>query len=154
MITAISAAVTAALSLQAAEPMNASWLEGCWEGEGLGAPVTECWMSAPSGRMTGVFQMLNADGAQRFSEIFILDHFDDGPALRLKHFDPGLAGWEAQEAYISWPLIEAGEHRLVFEGLEMSLDDAGRLVVDLDISRNGEISTERFTYTRMDQGAR
>jgi len=36
----------------------------------------------------------------------------------------------------------------------MSLDDAGRLVVDLDISRNGEISTERFTYTRMDQGAR
>lgn len=142
--------LAAALSLQIAETPDASWLEGCWEGEGLGARVTECWMSAPDGRMTGMFQLLNPDGSQRFSEIFVLDAFEEGVQLRLKHFNPDMTGWEAQDAYLDWTLVEAGERRLVFRGLEMHLDEEDRLIVHLDMRRNGEVVREQFTFERME----
>ncbi|MFW6413202.1 MAG: DUF6265 family protein [Oceanicaulis sp.] len=144
-----------ALALQAApDPIeagriDAGWLDGCWQGEGLGSAVTECWMSAPSGRMTGMFQLLNADGTQRFSEIFVLDVFDDGPALRLKHFHPDLTGWEAQDDFVSFALIEQSENRLVFSGLEYRLDGEDTLVVDLTIRRDDEPHVERLTFQRV-----
>lgn len=142
--------LAAALTLQLTELPDASWLKGCWEGEGLGARVTECWMQAPDGRMTGMFQLLDPDGAQRFSEIFVLDRFDTGVELRLKHFNPDMTGWETQEDYLDWTLVEAGERSLVFNGLEMSLDEADRLIVLLDMRRNGEVVRERFTFERME----
>jgi len=142
--------LAAACSLQAADMPDAAWLEGCWEGEGLGAAVTECWMRAPDGRMTGMFQLLNEDGSQRFSEIFTLAPFEDGVQLRLKHFNPDMTGWEARDDFIAWTLVEAGERRLVFDGLEMFIDEGGRLIVDLDIRRGGEVARERFTYERME----
>ena len=138
------ASLLAAAALQSADLPDARWLEGCWRGEGLGAEVTECWMSAPDGRMTGMFQLLNPDGSQRFSEILTIAEFEDGVSLRLKHFNPDLTGWEAQDEFLDWPLVEAGEHRLAFRGLEFSLDEAGRLIILLDMRRNGQLVTERF----------
>lgn len=144
------ASLIAAVALQAAPMPDASWLEGCWEGEGLGAQVTECWMSAPDGRMTGMFQLLNPDGSQRFSEILTIAPFEDGVALRLKHFNPDLTGWEAQDGFLDWPLVEAGERRIAFRGLEFHLDPEDRLIILLDVRRNGEVVTERFTLERME----
>ncbi|MEQ8403648.1 MAG: DUF6265 family protein [Oceanicaulis sp.] len=143
----------AAAALQTAAMPDARWLEGCWEGEGLGAQVTECWMSAPDGRMTGMFQLLNADGSQRFSEILTIAHFEDGVALRLKHFNPDLTGWEARDEFLDWPLVEAGERRIAFRGLEFQLDLNDRLIILLDMRRGGEVVTERFTLERVEQGA-
>ena len=154
-------ALFAALALQAAQPFPESaetprlnladldFLQGCWAGDGLGAQVQECWMAGPSGRLTGMFELLNADGTQRFSEIFVLDRFEDGPALRLKHFNADLTGWEAQDAYVSFPLIETAPGRAVFEGLEMQLSEAGALLVDLRIAGADGPRIERFTYARI-----
>ncbi|MGJ3230211.1 MAG: DUF6265 family protein [Oceanicaulis sp.] len=143
-------AALAALTLQIAEMPDASWLEGCWEGEGLGARVSECWMRAPDGRMTGMFQLIDETGAQQFSEIILIDAFEDGVEMRLKHFNPDLTGWEAQDAYIDWTLVEAGERRLSFHGIEYQIDDQERLIIDLDMRRRGEIVRERFTLERVD----
>lgn len=46
------------------ELSDLGWLQGCWEGTGFGNRVEECWMSAPDGRLTGMFQMIEADGKQ------------------------------------------------------------------------------------------
>ena len=120
------------------------WLEGCWEGTGFGKRINECWMSAPNGRMTGMFQLIDDNGAQEMSEIFVLDEFEDGPAIRLKHFGPDLVGWEAQDGFVVFKLLETGPGLARFEGLTYRLDEDGRLIIDLVMTRNGERSTERL----------
>ncbi|MGF1607150.1 MAG: DUF6265 family protein [Rhodothalassiaceae bacterium] len=132
----------------AVDPAHLAWLQGCWVGEGLGAEVSECWMAAPDGRMTGMFQLVE-DGAQRFSEIFVLDDFGDGPVLRLKHFDAELKGWEAQDGFISFRLIKTEPDRASFKGLvyERTADDA--MAVHLDIRRaDGSVRTETLIFQR------
>ncbi|MGK7297145.1 MAG: DUF6265 family protein [Candidatus Wenzhouxiangella sp. M2_3B_020] len=134
------------------ELSDLQWLEGCWEGTGFGKRVTECWMSAPDGRLTGMFQMIGADGSQEMSEIFVLDEFEGGPALRLKHFHADLTGWEAQDDFVVFPLIETGEGFARFDGLTYRLSDDGRLIVDLVVSREGEESVERLEFERAGGG--
>lgn len=141
----------AALMLQngAAARIDAPWLAGCWQGEGLGAPASECWMGGPDGRMTGVFQLLAPDGSQRFSEIILIDVFEEGPAMRLKHFNADLTGWEAAEDFVSFPLIEQRSDALIFDGLEMQFVAPDQLFVDVVLGDGESARTERFTYTRV-----
>lgn len=131
------------------ELSDLGWLQGCWEGTGFGNRVGECWMSAPDGRLTGVFQMIDADGHQTMSEIFVLDDFEDGPALRLKHFHADLTGWEEREEFMVFPLRETGAGFARFEGLNYSLAEDGRLIVELVVSRGGESSLQRLEFERV-----
>lgn len=126
-----------------------TWLEGCWEGSGFGKRVEECWMSAPDGRLTGMFQMIDDDGKQTMSEIFVLDHFEGGPAIRLKHFHPDLTGWEDQDEFIVFPLRETGPDFARFDGLTYRLDEGGRLIVELVVSMGGEPSLQRLEFERV-----
>jgi hypothetical protein len=122
------------------------WLEGCWQGSGFGKRVTECWMRAPAGRLTGMFQMIGENGEQEFSEIFVLDEFEGGAAIRLKHFDPELVGWEAQDGYVVFELRETGPDFARFDGLTYRLSEDGRLIAELSVTRNGERETERLEF--------
>lgn len=100
---------------------SVAWLEGRWAGEGFGGQVEEYWMRAPDGRLTGVFQYM-LEGRQVFSEIMILAEFQDGAALRLKHFDEELKQWESDEGgYVSFALQEVGEGFFQCEGLRYEL---------------------------------
>lgn len=130
------------------EIADLAWLEGCWEGTGFAMSVEECWMSAPDGRLTGMFQMIGADGAQTMSEIFVLDEFEDGPAIRLKHFNADMTGWEAGDEFLSFALIETGEDFARFEGLEYRLE-AGRLIVDLVVGTGAGERIERLEFDRV-----
>jgi len=149
----LSLALVAAISFQAAgdEPRadiaDLAWLEGCWQGTGFGATVSECWMSAPDGRLTGMFQVVGEEG-QQFSEIFILDDFEDGPAIRLKHFNPDLTGWEAQDEYVVFELLETGENFARFDALTYRRDEMGRLVVEVVLTDGDTRRTERLVFER------
>jgi hypothetical protein len=145
--------ILAALSLQsspAEQPIEAPWLHGCWQGEALGGHAVECWMHAPMGRLTGVFELHDDTGAQVFSELIVIDTFEDGPAMRLKHFRPDLTGWEAGNEYINFPLVEQREDALIFNGLEMHLLDENRVLVEVVLGEGDEPHVERFEYTRID----
>lgn len=137
----------------AAEPprlalADLAFLEGCWQGTAFGSPASECWMLATDGRLTGMFQLVQ-EGRQAFSEIFVLDRFGDGYELRLKHFHPDLRGWEAQDAWVTFPLRETGPGLARFDGLVYRLDDEGALQVDLDMKHGDEVRTERLSFTRV-----
>lgn len=136
--------------VEAPPPVEAAaWLEGCWAGEGFGSLVTECWMSAPSGTMTGMFQMLDETGEQQFSEIFVLSQYESGRELRLRHFNRDMTGWEAQDDWVSFPLIEQGEDFLRFEGLEYRLTEAGNLQVALAVGGEAGVRTEHLMFERV-----
>lgn len=121
------------------------WLLGCWHGEAFGDAADECWVSAPNGRLTGLFQLLDGPN-QRFSEIFVLDIFDGTPELRLKHFHPDLTGWEDKDGFIRFRLLETGPSFARFDGLLYRLEADGTLVIELRMRRDGEnvIETMRF----------
>lgn len=106
-------------------------------------------MTAPDGRLTGMFQMIGADGKQTMSEIFVLDQFEDGPAIRLKHFHPDLTGWEGQDEFIVFPLRETGADFARFDGLTYSLAEDGRMIVELVVSQGGEPSLQRLEFERV-----
>lgn len=124
-----------------------AWLEGCWEGTGFNNRIGECWMSAPDGRLTGMFQMIAPDGGQTLSEFFVLDAFRDATAIRLKHFNADLSGWEARDEYVVFELLETGPDFARFDGLEYRRDDQGRLIIHVTVSRDGEESVERLVLT-------
>ncbi len=151
MFQVMAAATLAALAQPAdAGPKTSdlAWLEGCWIGEGFGADVQECWMSTDGPRMTGMFEM-SQDGRQMFSEIFILDEFEDGPAIRLKHFSSDFVGWETKDEYVVFPLLETGDGLARFEGVEYRLHDDGRLVVTMETSHDGETSVDELVFERV-----
>jgi len=97
-----------------------------------------------------MFQLLNEDGSQRFSEIMVIAPFEDGVQLRLKHFNPDMTGWEAQDEFLDWTLVEAGERSLDFGGLAMHIDAEDHLIIHLDMRRSGEVVREQFTFERVE----
>ncbi len=132
-------------AMQAAGPdlRALDWMAGCWEGEAFGGRVEECWVTAPDGRLTGLFQLAGEE-AQTFSEFFMLADFGDGPELKLKHFNPDFTSWEAEGEFTRFALVEAGPDAAVFEGLTYARLDDGTIHVDLDMQTPDGVRTETF----------
>ena len=104
-----------------ADIADLAWLEGCWEGEGFGGAISECWMRGPTGRLTGTFQLLEPDGTQRFSEILLLDVFEDDHQLCLvtelmrggdlfKHLSKASTFTEGEAARLARQIVSAVAH--------------------------------------------
>lgn len=126
-----------------------AWLEGCWAGEGLGGEVSECWMSSPDGRMTGVFQIVS-DGELQFTEILMLGEVDGVSGYHVKHFDADFTGWEERDEEVSFAFISARGTRAEFEGLTYDLGPEGVLLVTLMIGQaDGSTARAEFRLRRI-----
>jgi hypothetical protein len=99
--------------LKTAKIDNLSWLAGDWCGQKDGARIEEQW-SAPAGNaMMCMFRWLQ--GAQvRFYEFVTIEQQAEGVVLRIKHFNPGLIGWEAKEDSIAFTLVQLDGEKAVF----------------------------------------
>ena len=129
------------------QPDQLSWLTGCWKDTGLGGEVEECWLRAPDGVFTGVFQLVK-DGQQQFSEIVMIAEFDGTLGMRVKHFDAGFEQWESDNGVgPTFPYVEMGEHYIQFDGLRYELID-GVLHTTLDMKQGNEIHQAKFIFSR------
>jgi len=91
-----------------------AWIAGDWVGAAGDSFIQEQW-SAPQGDdMMGMFRLVQ-DGKVVFYEFMTIRQEASGPVLRIKHFDPGLVGWEEKGESIVFDLQEIGDHRAVFE---------------------------------------
>jgi hypothetical protein len=124
-----------------------SWMAGCWRGELDGALIEEIWSTPQAGHMLGMFRMLR-EGQPLFYELMAIEGGDGGPALRLKHFDPGLVGWERRKQAMDFALVESEAGAWArFEGQGESLlyrREGPGLVVELRTA-HGE---QRFPFGR------
>jgi hypothetical protein len=103
------------------------WLAGRWTGEGLGG-VAEYVIAPPSSGTILLAFKLSRDGAMEFYEILVIGEFGGRTALRLKHFHANLAGWEAQDEWVEFPLLRVEPGRAAwFDGLTYRLNDDGTL---------------------------
>lgn len=111
-----------------------AWLIGQWSGEGIdGAPAMESWLPPTGGTMVGTFIQTRAgeDGAQAimFTEHMYLMPEGDSLALRLKHFNADLTGWEDKLEMTTFRLVAIEHCAAYFHALTLRCDGEDGLVV-------------------------
>lgn len=82
-----------------------------------------------------------------FFEFMNLDQVGDTFSLKLKHFNPDLTGWETNEEWTTFRLIEVGENTVWFDGLTITrISDEIKLY--LAITKNGKQIIEELFYCK------
>lgn len=119
------------------------WLAGHWVGEGFGGLSEELWALPEDGTMMGMFRQVN-DGKLVFYEFMLLDK--DG--LKLKHFEPDLKGWETKDEYVTFPMVEFTENKIVLKGLVYEKKSETEMEIRLKLKTGNEIKTEVFSLRR------
>ncbi len=93
--------------------MNASigdlaWLAGHWRGQDGNDIIEEHWSEPQAGTLMCMFRWIH-DNKVRFFELVTIETDEDGQLrLRIKHFNPGLRGWEEKDELGD---LHAGKHR-------------------------------------------
>lgn len=121
MFAALVVSLLAIPMAQAAPPASLgdlAWLQGSWEGEGIGgAPALEAYSPATGGQMVGHFRQMKADGTVMFYELITIVEEGGSLAYRLKHFNPDLTCWEEKGEVEAFPLTARAGDRFDFSGL-------------------------------------
>ncbi|MEM6856705.1 MAG: DUF6265 family protein [Pseudomonadota bacterium] len=126
------------------------WLVGQWEGKGVrGAPAMESWLKPMGGMMVGTFVQEDADGAIMFTEHMYLVQEDGSLALKLKHFNADLTGWEEKDDFLTFRLVALEECAAYFNALTLRCADRDKpgegLVAAVRMKSGGELV---FRFTR------
>lgn len=89
------------------------WLKGAWAGKFKDDAIEEQWSGEHCGTMMGMFRWMR-DGQVRFYELILIEPEGDDLVLRLKHFNPGLVGWEEKDRAVEFVLTEWDGKKAVF----------------------------------------
>jgi hypothetical protein len=95
------------------------------------------------------------DGAPRFYELLTLEADGDRLIFRIKHFAPGLVGWEEKDQAVTLDLVSLREGEAVFlkRGEErwmvyQSQPDSGELWAWFDTGTDPHQAGDEFRYSR------
>ncbi|MHC4599360.1 MAG: DUF6265 family protein [Planctomycetota bacterium] len=128
--------------LSSATLMDLDWLAGSWIGEKDGEPIEEHWSRPAGDALMGMFRWVK-EGKVFFYEFMTIDDGEEGLTLRIKHFNPGLIGWEEKDDAFSCVLSQVDAGVAVFaarkekeplwlvfekteEGLDITFDAEGK----------------------------
>jgi hypothetical protein len=91
-----------------------SWLSGSWFGT-RGDDLVEVHYGTPKGTQSvmGMFRWIR-NGKVWFFEFVTLEAEPQGLMYRIKHFHPGLVGWEEKSESVAFVLVKAGEKERSF----------------------------------------
>jgi hypothetical protein len=125
-----------------------AWLAGRWTGDGLGGTTEEVWSPPMGGVMVGTFRLLREDKVV-FYEFLTLSVTDRGLAMRLKHFNPDMSGWEEKEKFVEFRYVGTKGDLVQFEGLTFRRDSKDALTIFLALKgKDGTVREERFRMKR------
>lgn len=96
-----------------------AWIEGHWIGDMPEGPVEHVVLSPRFGHLPGFVRAL-APRNVVFYEISVFAEVGDSLTVRVKHFTPELAGWEAQASYIDRRLVDRDATNFYFDGITFS----------------------------------
>ena len=123
------------------------WLVGQWSGEGIdGATAIESWLPEIGGTMVGTFVQETANGEVMFTEHMYITAQDGSLALKLKHFNADLTGWEEKDDMITFRLVAIEPCAAYFNGLTLRCDGQDGLVAAVRMQSGGELG---FRFERM-----
>lgn len=90
-----------------------AWLEGVWKGKVGADDVEETWSAPRNGSMMGMFRWFR-DGKLRLMEMITIADFDGKITMKLKHFNPMLHSFEAQNETTDFTLLSVDERSAVW----------------------------------------
>lgn len=133
-----------------------AWLAGSWQGALGDDPLEETWLPPADGTMVGLFRWLKG-GEVYLYELLSFEETADGLVLKIKHFGPGLVGWEEKGEWKLFDLVELADGKAVFaergdevEHTRVSYRPDGErgMVATFEEERNGEPVVLTFRYER------
>lgn len=104
-----------------ASPEDFHCMAGRWLGKGFGGTLEENWNPPMGGTMVATFRLIR-NGVVQFYEICTLEPESESVVYRVKHFDPGMKGWEEKNEYVSFPLVKLEHNKAYFQGLTIERD--------------------------------
>jgi hypothetical protein len=118
-----------------------AFISGHNRGELDGGVIDEHWSEPAGDSMMGVYRYIK-DGKVEMYELLVIEQTVKGPVLRLRHFNPGLVGWEEKGEVWSYPLARFAPGEAVFEGadkrIRISYRDAGHGILESTLERTGK----------------
>jgi hypothetical protein len=90
-----------------------------------------------------------ADGQVVFYELIVIAHDSTGWAMKLKHFNADMTGWEEKDKVVTFPLVASGQGEAAFEGITYRLKAADTLQVVLISEHDGTPDTTEFLFHRV-----
>ena len=125
------------------------WLVGHWKGTGLGGVSEEMWSEPAGGAMMGMYRLITKD-AVTFYEFLTLVEEQGSLALKLKHFNPDLTGWEEKDRFVTFRLAKLTATEAWFGGLTFRRLGDDRLEIFLALrGRDGGVREETFVMERV-----
>jgi hypothetical protein len=125
-----------------------NFIAGHNRGELDGGIIDEHWSEPAGDSMMGVYRYIK-DGKVDMYALLVIEQTAKGPVLRLRHFNPGLVGWEEKTEVWSYPLVRFTPGEAIFEAadkrIRISYRDAGHGVLESTLERTGK-KTEVFQF--------
>ncbi len=125
-----------------------SFICGHNRGELDGTIIDEHWSEVGGDTMIGMFRQIKNGKAQMY-EFLTIEQTASGPVLRLKHFDPGLIGWEEKAQAYTYPLVSWKPNEAIFERPDkttrLSFRSTGKNTLEVVLERTGK-KPEVFQY--------
>ena len=115
----LPATPTKAQEPKAPRPADLAWMAGRWIDEAGGDLSEEIWAAPVGDSMMGMWRYV-AGGKVRIFELLTIGEHEGGLAMRLRHFDPRLAGREDKERPVVLKLVRLANREAAFEGAEYS----------------------------------
>jgi hypothetical protein len=128
------------------------WIAGKWQGRALGGEFEETWNPPRGDSMMGMFKLV-VDGKMRFCELLLIQPQGESLVLRLKHFSPGLVGWEEKEQSIEFPLLAIQENRVQFDGLTFERISQDEMHILVSVKQGEQPNELKFECHRFDEKA-
>ncbi len=124
------------------------WMAGTWTGEAFGGSVKEIWAKSEGGAMMGAFSLVTKNKPV-FYEFMLFSKLDESFALRLKHFNPDMTGWEEKDKFVTFRFIKKDGDRYYFQGLTYEKVGKDGLTIYLALTRKDKSYREEvFKLTR------
>lgn len=142
-------------ALECAALPDLAWLSGVWIGSNDDQYFEEHWSQPVAHQLIGMFRMVQSNQPV-FYEFMTIGLEESRMALSIKHFNPGLIGWEEKDQAVIYDLVQQDARELVF--FKRQAQEANWMVYRRVESRlevffvdaSGEVEGSHFAFNKLD----
>ena len=126
----------------AAKIEQLSWMQGYWEGQGMGGTVEDSWGPPRAGVMLGSFRFTPASGRPGFYQLFAIEEWEGSLRFVFRHFHPDFVAWEEKDKPLRLALTRIGPDEAAFGGVVFRR--AAPDVLEVDLAMRGKDGASRI----------
>lgn len=127
---------------------DVAWIAGQRRAEAWGGIAEEVWSPPLGNSMVGMFRLVK-DGKVAFYELMTIVLERNSLALKIKHFNPDLSGWEEKSVAQTFPLVKLTPNEAFFVGQTFRRAEDGALRVFVTTEQKDGATGETEFYFKL-----